>query len=86
VSRDDHYAEVEVAIAAVAELQEVISMLSNRQEQTMGAVIMAVGSNPNVESAQNSMSFIQEISNRADEMMRITQAAIEELRRYGGGF
>lgn len=81
-----HQEAVAGAIFAIGELQETISLLTDRQETAMGAVIMAVGQNPNVESAQNAMNFIAEVRNRVDELFGMTEQAKAELERYVGGF
>lgn len=82
----EHRGAVDNALRAIGELQEAIALVTDRQESAMGAVIMAVGQTPNVESAQNTMNFIAEIRNRTDEMYRITESARAELERYSGGF
>lgn len=83
---DAHRGAVDGAVNGVGELQELISILTDRQESLMGQVIMAVGQNPNVESAQNAMNFTAEIRNRADEIYRIAEQVKAELERYAGGF
>ena len=86
MSRDNHYGEVQAAISTVGEVQDLLSALTDRLETTMGAIIMAVGQTPHVESAQTSMNFTAEMKNRVDEIYRISEQVIAELRRYGDGF
>lgn len=84
--REEHYAAVETAIYSIGEVQEMLSALTERCETAMGAIIMAVGQTPHVESAQNSMNFTAEMKNRVEEIYRISDHVIAELRRYGDGF
>lgn len=86
MAREEHYAAVDNAKYAVGEMQELLSALTERQESAMGAVIMVVGQNPNVESAQNAMNFTAEVRNRVEEIYTITNGIIAELERYQGGF
>lgn len=86
MSREGHAEAVGAAIASIAEIQELIAVGTDRCESAMGAVIMAVGQNPNVDSAQAAMNFTAEIKNRFDETYRITEAAIEQLNSYLAGF
>lgn len=82
----EHRGAVDNALRAIGELQEAISVVSDRQENTIAAVIMSVGESPTVESGQNVLHFIAEIRNRTDEMYRITEQAKAELERYSSGF
>lgn len=81
-----HRAAVANAMNAIGELQEAISVVTDRQESAMGAVIMAVGQNPNVESAQNAMNFTGNIRDMAQRAFLTAEQVKAELMRYAGGF
>jgi hypothetical protein len=67
-------------------VQEGLSITTDRIDSAMGAIIMAVGQTPFVESAQNAMNFTAECKNRVEEIYNITERVIAELNRYAGGF
>jgi hypothetical protein len=81
-----HQESVEAAKAVVGELQELISVCTDKCEQAMGAIIMAVGQNPNVDSSQNAMNYMGLAKDRFEEIFGITNQVVEELNRYGSGF
>jgi len=81
-----HQESVEVAKQAIGECQEMCAALTDRLESAMGAVIMAVGQNPNIESSQNAMNFVGKAKDDVDSIFNILNSAIAELDRYGGGF
>lgn len=81
-----HRLAVNNAAHAIGEVQEAIAIVTDRQESAMGAVIMAVGQTPNVESAQNAMNFMARVRVLAEEMYSACVQAKAEVERYGGGF
>jgi hypothetical protein len=83
--RGDHLGAVFAALDAIGELQGILASASEQCDVAMGAVIGATGA-AEVESAQNAMNFIQGARERLVEVFGMTNAAVEELRRYGGGF
>jgi hypothetical protein len=83
--RQMHYEAVEAAIYSIGEMQDTLAGLTDKTESTIGAVIMAVGQNPNVASAQAAMNAIQEVKVRIGELFRLTEHSIEEMRNYSSG-
>lgn len=81
-----HHLAVNNAAHAIGEVQDAIAVVTDRQESAAGAVIMAVGQNPHVESAQNALNFIAQVRTKAEEMNVLCQQAKAEVERYGGGF
>ncbi len=81
-----HRLAVNAAAHAIGEVQESLAIVTDRQESAMGAVIMAVGQNPNVESARNAMNFTARVRALAEEAFQACAQAKAEVERYGGGF
>jgi hypothetical protein len=83
---EGHQEAVAGAKEVVGELQELLAAATDKAEQAIGAIIMAVGQNPNVESSQNAMNFIALAKQQIEEVYQSTIAANAELDRYAGGF
>lgn len=82
---DAHQGAVEAANGAIGELQEAISILTDRQEVALGAVQVAVGDSQQ-DSAQFAVGAVAGIKDTADQMYATLENAMAELRRYAGGF
>ncbi len=83
---EGHLESVAIAKAAVEELQGLIRASHEKATDTLGTVAMAVGENPNVESAQNVVGFVACVQNELNEQLGILNNALAELDRYAGGF
>jgi hypothetical protein len=81
-----HQEAVAVASAAIGELQEGLSLCTERQESAMGAVLMAVGENPPVAAGQNALALTAQVKEKIDEIYTLTERIKEEMTNYGGGF
>jgi hypothetical protein len=82
----EHRAAVDGAKFAIGELQEGLAVCTERAESAMGAVIMSVGQNPNVDSAQQAMNLVAEAKSRVDEIYGMLEQAKEHLDNYAAGF
>jgi hypothetical protein len=80
-----HRAAAFVAIEAVGQLQEALSLAADAADRAIGAIQEAVGQT-HVESALNAQAFIAEINDRVQECYGISQGAQSELERYASGF
>lgn len=80
-----HQAAVSAAKASVGIVQERISAVTEAVEEARGMISHATGHNP-VESAQNAMGAIAQILELTREAFGLTETAVAELDRYGGGF
>jgi hypothetical protein len=85
VSRDDHAGVVSAARAAIAEVQELLALATDRAEVAVGLIDSAVGATP-VESGRNAMAYMGGCREKIDEAFNATSVAQQELERYGGGF
>lgn len=83
---EGHHEAVAGAKQVVGEAQELCAVLTEKLDQAMGAIIMAVGQNPNVESSQNAMNFTGLAKDKTDEIYGVLNQAVAELDRYAGGF
>jgi hypothetical protein len=81
----EHQAAAAAATAAVAQIQEVCAMGTERCDQAVGTILNAVGSTE-MESARNAMSMIQHAKYLFDEAYGACNNAVAELERYRGGF
>lgn len=82
---EGHQESIEVAKSVIGETQEMCAVLTEKCEQAMGAVIMAVGQNPNIASSQEAMNLVGLAKDRVDEVFGALNQAIEALDRYGQG-
>lgn len=83
--REQHSGAVAASIDAISRLQELLAVATEQCDVAMGAILSATGSSE-VESARNAMEFIAGCKTRIDETYSMAHGAVEELRRYGGGF
>lgn len=82
---EPHREAADYAINAMEELQGVLALATERCEMAIGAAQHATGNTPK-ESAQNSVAFLQQVKEELDRLSGITNAAMDEMNRYGGGF
>lgn len=83
--RGMHFEAAGSAINAIGELQELFAAATDKCEQVIGAILEATGSTE-TESASNAMNAIQGVRQQIDELFGMTNLAVEEMRRYQGGF
>lgn len=83
--REEHAGIVAAAGTAIAELQELLALATDRADVAIGLVDAAVGQTA-VESGRNAMAYLGGCKEKLDEAFRATQVAHDELRRYGDGF
>jgi hypothetical protein len=82
-----HAEAVAFAGAEVEGLQHLLGACVEKADQAVGAVYNAVGSETAaVESARNALESVAHIRDTIRELMGSAEVAIQELRRYRGGF
>jgi len=86
MSRQEHQDGVGFAGLEVQELQNLLAAAKGKQQEVLGLVVVAVGENPVVESAQNATAFTAALGDQLDEMAGICEQIKAELNRYAGGF
>jgi hypothetical protein len=86
MSWEGHQESVAAATNVIGEAQDLISQLTEKLEQALGATIMATGQTPNVESAAQAMDMLSAAKRETDTIFRYTEQAKMELDRYARGF
>jgi hypothetical protein len=86
VSAEQHHAAVAVARAEVEALMHRLQAASEKQQEALGAVAMAVGDNPSVDSGRAAFEYVAALADRIDETIRIADNAMQLLDNYGAGF
>lgn len=84
--RQAHYDAAMAARAAVGEVQEGLSLVTDRAENAFTTIIYATGNPAQTESGQNAQRFMAEVQERINEIYRMTEQITAELDRYAGGF
>lgn len=94
MSREAHSEAVAVAINHVREtatlvtsaevhrrdLGELLLLVKEKQDQTLGLVAMAVGDSPTTESSRNALEFTQVLGSRAEEIQAMVAAVDERIK------
>lgn len=83
--RGQHSGAAYAAIESLGELQGILASATEQADVAMAAVIGATGASA-VESAQNAMNAIEGARGRIAEVFGMVNVAVEEMRRYAGGF
>lgn len=114
MSREAHFESVAAAIESVGELgrqvvetaekrrelNEAASLITDKHQQALGMIAVAVGDDPGTDSARNSIEFMQVFGSKLDdvrallatldervqELARICDNDVQELNRYLQGW
>ena len=74
------------AIAELQGLQHFLGAAREKADQTVGAIIMATGEQNTTESGRNAVEHAAAVRDRIPEMIGMLEVAVQEMRRYRGGF
>lgn len=85
MAREEHAGIVVAANTAIAELQELLALATERADVALGLIDAAVGQT-SVESGRNAMAYVAGTKEKIEEAYRSTVIAQDELRRYAEGF
>jgi hypothetical protein len=86
MSRELHSGAVQIALQEITDIQEMIGAAKDHADRALGAVGVAVGGDPAVESARMAMAWAGGLPERLEELVGQCEAIKSELTRYAGGF
>jgi flagellar hook-basal body complex protein FliE len=75
------------AQAALGELQETLSLATDKAENALAVTALATGGDQcQSEAGQNAYSFAAMLNEKIQDVYRVAEQAVAELERYDGGF
>lgn len=87
MSQQAHHEAVAAAKHAIGELQETLSLATDKQDEAQTLTALATGgSEASTEAGFNAFEFIAVLREKIQEVYRVTEQAVAELDRYDGGF
>lgn len=86
MSREAHGESVAVALAEIHALEHRIMAAQEKQQEALGAVVMAVGDPPTTDSGRTVLDWTVMLDERLSELLRFCDNIGVELNRYAGGF
>lgn len=84
--REGHETSCAVAKGMIVQMQERTMTAYEMADQTLAAIIDAVGEPPATESGRFAFEFVAKAQEDLNEVYGVLQRAIAELDRYAGGF
>jgi hypothetical protein len=87
VSREAHEEMVAAAKAAIGELQETLSLATDRAENALTVTTLATGGDQCMsEAGRIAYGAAATLSEKIADVYRMTDVVVAELDRYAGGF
>lgn len=86
MSRDAHAESVAIARAEIEALINRFRAAQEKLDETLGAVVLAVGDPPEAESGRIAFEYIASLADRIDEIIRTADNASSSLSNYANGF
>lgn len=83
--REEHAGAVYAAIDAIGRLQELLAVATEQCDVAVGTIVSSTGSTE-VESARNALETMSGCKEKIEEVFGMSIEAIDDLRKYAGGF